>query len=568
MQEKTKKTLSLKWGVFLTVILCWVIPIAIIVTVAGVLLSHNYKQDLSQTVEAETKHAMQQMELRLESALESCKAVSYDGEVRESYDQYLRDGDRVQLYRDVTDYLKRSYSHNSDFLAVFISFRDHPEKDYSYIQAKGVTSYSITEDYRSQIGREAMVLAGKMNTGIAFMEENGQVYLVRNLLDKQFRPYAVLTMMCDSEVISRPLRGIPSLISAQVTLDDLTIDLTPQLCTSEPVQKKGPEIPVTYTVDADGHLITFTGSAAREALWGAVPGLQWTILLLLVLLLPLLGLVVYLFYIHINRPVERLVSATAKVRDGERGYQIEERASNQEFQKLTDNFNTMSAELKNQFEQIYSEQQALQESRIQALQFQINPHFLGNTLEIINWEARMAGNEKVAAMIEALATMLDGAIGRDGRSRISLREELTYVDAYLYIIRERIGESLHISKDIDESLLECIIPRLMLQPVVENAIEHDLSKTRGGELVIRAHRVGERMHIEVEHEGHITEEDRKRIDRILSEETEETAEKKTRGHVGLKNLYQRIRLIYGDEAAFSVEEKSPGRVISWIDIPV
>ena len=69
----------------------------------------------------------------------------------------------------------------------------------------------------------------------------------------------------------------------------------------------------------------------------------------------------------------------------------------------------MSTELKSQFERLYLEQQSLQEARIKALQSQINPHFPGNTLEIINWEARLAENDKVSAMIEALSTMLDAA---------------------------------------------------------------------------------------------------------------------------------------------------------------
>ena len=87
---------------------------------------------------------------------------------------------------------------------------------------------------------------------------------------------------------------------------------------------------------------------------------------------------------------------------------------------------------------------AAQRAQIKALQSQINPHFLNNTLEIINWEARIEGNDRVSAMIEALSTMLNAALDRDGRTQIPLKEELGYVEAYLYIIRERLGEGFHV----------------------------------------------------------------------------------------------------------------------------
>ena len=97
----------------------------------------------------------------------------------------------------------------------------------------------------------------------------------------------------------------------------------------------------------------------------------------------------------------------------------------------------------------------------ETLKAQINPHFLNNTLEIINWEARLADNEQVCSMIEALSTMLDAAVGRDGRSQAPLSEELKYVDAYLYITKERLGERLTVSREIEKSMLGCQIPRLM-----------------------------------------------------------------------------------------------------------
>ena len=121
---------------------------------------------------------------------------------------------------------------------------------------------------------------------------------------------------------------------------------------------------------------------------------------------------------------------------------------------------------------------------MKALQSQINPHFLNNTLEIINWEARMAGDDRVSAMIEALSTMMGAVLDRDGRNQIPLKEELSYVDAYLFIINERLGGGLQVEREIEEEAAKIPVPRLILQPIVENAVEHDITPNRGGKLTL------------------------------------------------------------------------------------
>ena len=101
----------------------------------------------------------------------------------------------------------------------------------------------------------------------------------------------------------------------------------------------------------------------------------------------------------------------------------------------------MSGRLKYQFDHIYEEELALKDARIMALQSHINPHFMNNTLEIINWEARLAGNDKVSEMISSLGTLLDAALDRKKQPEVPLKEELTYVKAYLFIMKERLASA-------------------------------------------------------------------------------------------------------------------------------
>ena len=211
----------------------------------------------------------------------------------------------------------------------------------------------------------------------------------------------------------------------------------------------------------------------------------------------LLILLVHFVYRNIYRPVDKLVEGMERLEQGNLGYHVEEQPANQEFKYLTTRFNDLSDQLKEQFERNNMEQIALHEARIKALQSQINPHFLNNTLELINWEARMADDKKVCQMIDALSVMLNAAMARGGKATVNMREEMSYIDAYLYIISQRFGQRLKVVREIQEEVWEAEVPRLILQPIVENAIEHGISLVSQGVMHIKLYLEGDRLIMDV-----------------------------------------------------------------------
>ena len=236
-----------------------------------------------------------------------------------------------------------------------------------------------------------------------------------------------------------------------------------------------------------------------------------------------------------------------------------------EIEEIYHNFNGMVQEVQRLMQEHYQLGKEVKMAEVRALQAQINPHFLNNTLEIINWEARLADNERVCSMIEALSTMLDAAIGRDGRAQIPLAEELQYVDAYLYITKERLGDRLTLRREIDEAMLPVRIPRLMLQPIVENAVEHDLSR-RGGELCLRVvPQKDGRLLFEIEHDGEMTPDGWARIQDALQSPAGPAGPQ--RGSVGVRNVAQRLRLLYGEQCSFTITAPQPGKILARIVLP-
>lgn len=564
MEKQVKKQPgSLRTKLLRIILLCWVLPIAIILTVAGVLLRSNYERNLRSQLETDAGYVLRQEELLLDAVFESSKAVSYDGAVRSAYRDYLQNGDRTALYRGVSEYLSQTFARDERFQAVFVSFWEDL-KIYPYIMSSGIRGYSIPRYYHRSVEPLLLEEMSEADTAIRILVYDRELYVARNLLDSSFRPYATVVMLCDKSGLLSSFDSIRGAGGVTLLLDDLMLDETGTLRQAE--NTESPDVDVLcYDGDLDGHRLQLQVKTEPFDILADIPELRVAVTGVVLLVLPLLLVMILLFRRQVTRPVETLLDATDRLQGGERGYQISDEAKNKEFERIYLHFNAMSSELQNQFERSYLEQQALQQARVKALQSQINPHFLNNTLEVINWEARLAGDERVSEMIEALSVMLNAALGRDGRSRIPLREELSYVDAYLYIFSQRLGERLVISREIDEALLELPVPRLILQPLVENAVEHDLAQHRGGALSVRAYRVGDEMVLETEHDGSLSREDQESIREMLVSSVVDT---EISGQVGLRNVRQRLELLYGQAGRLSIEQSAEERILAQVRFPI
>lgn len=555
-----KKKVSLRTGLQMTILICWLVPILIVVTLAGILLNRNYIHSVQQEIDASAENALRLVQMQVEDAVADSKAVSYDGVVRSAYRSYLQSGDSAALYGEVSNYLSQNFTREDMYRAVFIQFWNANAD--AYVLTQGTTGYELLrqcQEHASQI-LEDMADA---DTDIRICLIGDHLYMARNLLDSTFTPYATVVMLLDPAQLFRPLDAVIRVDQVQYYIDGYMYIYN---AAGELVCADGSEqrYEVRYDVKAEEHDITFTAMLEEYGLWADNQWLRWAVLGVALMVLPMLVFMIRQFYRHVTGPMEVLAQANQIVQSGQRGYEITQIPPNKEFGKLYDHFNAMSLELQMQFQRSYLEQQATQQAKIKALQSQINPHFLNNTLEIINWEARFAENDRVSAMIEALSTMLDAALDRDGRTQIALSEELVYVDAYLYIIHERLGEGFRVHKQISEDVLQQMIPRLILQPIVENAVEHDITARRGGDLWVRAYRTEEKMVLEVEHDGTMTEADKENVRKLLATPASES---ETRTQVGLRNVSQRLTLIYGDLGSLTVEEVRPGAVLARITFP-
>ena len=285
-------------------------------------------------------------------------------------------------------------------------------------------------------------------------------------------------------------------------------------------------------------------------------------ILLLVFMIPLILIIFLFLYKKVNKPVGNLVKGAKEIMQGNYGHQISNFSNSMEFDSLEKSFNAMSMELKHQFEQIYLEELELKEAEIMALQSQINPHFLNNTLEIINWECRMTGNTRSSSMIEALSVMLNATMNRKKQNMVPLSEELSYVDAYLLIIQQRFGSRLRVKKNIDYSILWVEVPRLIIQPIIENAVEHGMDAKNQGRVTLDIYAVGDKVHIDVTNNGKMSDEDREKISYLLGADYNDVKARST--SLGIRNVNRRLKIIYGEECGLTIGSNEEGFTVSTI----
>lgn len=218
---------------------------------------------------------------------------------------------------------------------------------------------------------------------------------------------------------------------------------------------------------------------------------------------------------------------------------------------------------------------SMKEAQYLALQNQINPHFLYNTLEGIRSEALIAGLDSVAEMTESLATFFRYTISHLDRL-VTLEDELENIENYYYIQQFRFGEKLHLSivYDCDEEIskmdiLNYCIPKLTLQPIVENSIYHGIEKKVGkGHLIITIGKSDKRLWIRVSDDGAGMEEEKLlEINKKLKKLSLEGTENK-KGGIAIVNVNNRIKLLFGEEYGIYVYSNKGSGTDVEINLPL
>jgi two-component system sensor histidine kinase YesM len=268
---------------------------------------------------------------------------------------------------------------------------------------------------------------------------------------------------------------------------------------------------------------------------------------------------------RIIRPVPYLLKGFQKIKSGIFDANLETH-SIVEFNKLINGFNVMAKQLQLMMEELERKNRLKRDLELMVLQSQINPHFLYNTLDMINWAAAMKGNTEVSYMAVRLAKLFRISLS-GGSSFIILNEELEHARLYAQIQQTRMEDRFSYDEYIEPTLKHCYVPKIILQPFIENSIIHGFSlmQEEKAEVFVSAERVGEdRIQLVITDNGiglgaqGNEEEQRKKSSLYIS----------GTGGYGIKNVRERLDLFLGSDFELKIENREIQGVRVVITLPL
>ncbi len=501
----------------------------------------------------------------------SIQAERFDEMMKEMYQSVREISHSARLHLQLTQYLAGSQSYTDDIvlsqeLNALLAFQTNGNALYLYLPQYQRVFSSMEHDAVRELA-ETPVWAESSDAPFAplyFINRSprvsGRVYAYAHpVYDTDKQKLGVLCITLDERQLYYALLD-PMHTEGRETYRLLAAD--GMVCSAQDVSELGQQLP-----DIPQQTDRMNANTRHSALYASVeaPFTHYrlhcqsdldslTLALrtrLLYLLMASILITILLVYIaqaaseKLSRPVEELIAAMDKVSVGDFTARAGSHTGD-EFDTLREHFNNMISCIDGLMEQVVQERTRKKQAELNALQYQIKPHFIYNTLNSIRFAAVIQRNHKLAELLGAFISLMEASIQRNG-AFILLHDEIELVRNYLSLQAFRYFDCFECTYDIQPEAETCFVPCLLLQPMVENAVFHGVdTKRNDNEIHIAAWLHEDRLEISIHDNGKGLEaaEDAKQDSRRLT-------------GIGLSNVEQRLRLYYGEKAGFSITSQ-PG----------
>lgn len=570
------------------IVLCGIVPILFIV----LFVANSYRRGIVEKTDAMVENEMQHMvslvSSHLNHAIDVLTAVSEDTVYEEAWRDYKGGkSDRASFCEKIESRLSNLFRLEQwyDTFAFY-------EKDSVESLCQGVKYEEFYDSYVNKNDRKCKRVQETDEHKSKVLAVENKIYIVRNLYTaSEGECFGTLVLELNTD---RLFRGVESKIAGDIAIylndskNRIMIEENAKAEWNQEIEEKllekTEEDPEKEQVSVstlkysgymrnqfqDEYRLRVLCFAANTELYLEVYEFYKVVI---VVILAMISVFIYAFYflkIHISEPITKMIDTAKAIEQGAIGTTVcGEKMPNKEFEYLREAFDKMSKQIKYLFDYAYDEKMARKDAKIMALQAQINPHFLNNTLEMMNWQARMSGDLEVSSMIESLGIVLDYNMNRESKRLTTLAKELRCADAYFHIISKRFGKRLVVEKEIQQELLSLKVPQLVLQPMIENAVTHGIERTKEGVIRIKIYKDAEKLYLQVMNTGKpLTEEEKEKIETLLKKKPEEI-EKGVRYHMSLaiRNINERVKLIYGEEYGLTIAQEGI-YIVSTITIPI
>lgn len=314
--------------------------------------------------------------------------------------------------------------------------------------------------------------------------------------------------------------------------------------------------------------LTVVGYVPVDVLMKYVHPLRNVTLIVCIISLILVAILSMILSFNIAKPIKKLSNLMVQVEKGDLNVNVKNISGSDEIGLLSRSFNSMIDTIKQLIKSRYEAELHKKDAELKALLMQINPHFLYNTLEVISGIADCEGVDKISDITQSLSKMLRYNIDLKNE-KVRIRDELENCNNFFLILKCRFEDNLIIEKDIDIQVEKFVIVKQVLQPLVENSIKHGIEKKIGrGIIRLTVKKTNDYVSIVLEDNGvGFTPEKLKEFEEFRQRVSASFYDSATTKSLGLKNVYARLMIFFGDRLTFNISSKMGEGTIISIGIP-
>ncbi len=573
---KFYKNLSIRNKLISTLLVQILIPLVLI----GYLSYKNSESIINDNSANYSRDILNMIQLRLDDYTHNLTNISqdllYEDKIYTALKSSTDSDDPIQQYEyenTINSYLKMVVISRSEIRSICIFSNDGKE----YYQDDNTKEAGSSADIPySKMLAKARQMKGKPYIYVVSEDKKAKaIYLVRQINDRDhFGELGLLVLKIKTELLDEVYQGLTGnlqnimilspdmdLIASRIN-DDLSVysGILSDKINGESGglidQKSGLSVSYITLKNTGWKVVAYV---TLDELYKDANTLRRNIVMLCAIVILVLTVLTIFIAFDIVKPINRLVKGMKKVQAGEGNVQIKDDRGD-ELGFLNKAFNEMSSEIDHLVNWVYREQLTRKEAELKALQSQINPHFLFNTLEAINWLAQLNNVPEISDTVSDLSDLMEGSIGRDDRL-ITIKEEFTYADKYISLQKRRFGDRIELVKNIQPEVNSIKIPRLLIQPLIENAVYHGIERIRGkGIITLNAEKFDDFVSIEVIDNGAGMErEDLEQLNERLSMDNDtyfKSLSDKRSKSIGIENVNRRIKLFYGENYGLNIESEA------------
>lgn len=566
------KKVNLRVKVLLAFFVLIFSPLIILTTVTYSIVSNKYEEQIIFAADQSFEQAVLFIDNKVKALIDASDIVYLNNEIQTIFGRNPEqiNGDLIQQYKDsmYLDNVLFSIQSNEEVFRIRLYVEDGLFYSKQSLNYSGIQEFMTTKKYQilEEVGEKVVWFGPEAVLDDGFEQEVSVISMLRkvNNVEKITEFNGIIEIQILEEKIQEIIRkanitenGVVAIYnqrgdfiaaSEESKLKVLEINKIRSLENKWGWQKidfngEGYRIRRSFVENTDWEILAMVPESEIYEQAKQIQQIMWILFLLLGILS--YG-IAFLLTQNITRRIQKLTESMVKAQAGNLEVYVETSESD-EIGQLYTSFNYMIQKLNEYTKQQYEDGKNIKSAEMKALQAQINPHFLYNTLDLINWKAREKEAPEIAQIAQALAKFYKLSLNK-GKDIVSIKDELSHVEQYVRIQNMRFDHRIQYDCQVEEEIMEYQIPKIILQPIIENSIQHGilLKQEQSGTITISGQKKGNIIELVIRDDGIGMEVE------VVASLLRKSNTKESHGY-GIRNIHERLQLLYGEAYGLSYE---------------